>query len=553
MYRRTIGWAGLAIFCLCLALSMSAPFITRHDPTTIGDFPLHAPGSEYWFGTNELGQDILSQVLYGGKNSMLMAVAGASLTAVMGTLIGMAAGYFGKGIDQALCRFTDLLMAIPTFPLIILLSAVYSPSLFCLGLLMGAFGWGPCARIVRSQTLSLVEWNFVQGVRAMGASDTYILFRYIFPFVAPLSVVKLLLAMQGYLLMGGRIGVRGSWGALQSRVGTDASPGIRWRRLGLRLLVAALFPDSGGCDGIPVHRHDRLRPGRKNRPHARKGRSKGGGSMSLLDAANLEISFHIHKEVFRVAGRIDLTLEKGKTLVIAGESGCGKSAFAMSVAGILPPNARVGGSIRYRGMELVGLDQKKLRSLRGEQIGFIPQSSSTCLNPVLRIETQFAHVLKRSASKVRHGETIARIFDELGLERRVARMYPHQLSEGDERPGPGGAGGMPEADARHRGRAHQGAGRPCQKGSHGHVLSDSIRKQPLPDHDHPRFRCGGGPSRQARNHVCRGIRGMGTDRLPAWKYPLPPLYHRAAGKSAKQRFPSHARQMRRHTESPKRM
>ena len=152
--------------------------------------------------------------------------------------------------------------------------------------------------------------------------------------------------------------------------------------------------------------------------------------MSLLDAANLEISFHIHKEVFRVAGRIDLTLEKGETLVIAGESGCGKSAFAMSVAGILPPNARVGGSIRYRGMELVGLDQKKLRSLRGEQIGFIPQSSSTCLNPVLRIETQFAHVLKRSSSKVRHGEAIARIFDELGLERRVARMYPHQLSEG---------------------------------------------------------------------------------------------------------------------------
>ncbi len=221
MYRRTIGWAGLAIFCLCLALSLSAPFIARHDPTTIGDFPLHAPGSEYWFGTNELGQDILSQVLYGGKNSMLMAVAGASLTAVMGTLIGMAAGYFGKGIDQALCRFTDLLMAIPTFPLIILLSAVYSPSLFCLGLLMGAFGWGPCARIVRSQTLSLVEWNFVQGVRAMGASDTYILFRYIFPFVAPLSVVKLLLAMQGYLLMGVGLGF----------VGLGEASSLEWGRM----------------------------------------------------------------------------------------------------------------------------------------------------------------------------------------------------------------------------------------------------------------------------------------------------------------------------------
>ncbi|NLI82059.1 MAG: ABC transporter permease [Deltaproteobacteria bacterium] len=138
-----------------------------------------------------------------------MALVGAAVTTLIGTLIGMTAGYFQGGVDQVLCRLIDILMALPVFPIIILLAAYFSPAVHWLGMLMGVLGWGPCARIIRSQSLSLTEWSFVQGARAMGASNGYILTRYLFPFVLPLSVAKLVLAVQGYLLMGVGLGFAG--------------------------------------------------------------------------------------------------------------------------------------------------------------------------------------------------------------------------------------------------------------------------------------------------------------------------------------------------------
>jgi peptide/nickel transport system permease protein len=137
----------------------------------------------------------------------------------------MTAGYFRGKVDQFLSRLIDVLMTIPTFPLLILLSAYFSPSMSCLGIIMGGLGWCPCARIIRSQTLSIVEWNFVQGIRAMGARTPYILSSYILPFVLPLAVVKFVFGMQAYMLMGVGLGFLGlgnadslDWGQMLNRV-----------------------------------------------------------------------------------------------------------------------------------------------------------------------------------------------------------------------------------------------------------------------------------------------------------------------------------------------
>ena len=163
--------------------------------------------------------------MYGGQNSIVIGILGASISTSIGTLVGMISGYFGGKIDQVLSRLIDVMMAIPVFPLLILLSAYFSPSIYCLGILMGVLGWYPCARIIRSQILTISEWNFVQGIRAMGASSSYILIRYIFPFVVPLSVVKFVFGMQGYLLMGVGLGFLGlgdantlDWGQMLHQV-----------------------------------------------------------------------------------------------------------------------------------------------------------------------------------------------------------------------------------------------------------------------------------------------------------------------------------------------
>jgi len=209
MRREAVGHAGLGLFSILMTICFLAPCIVSYNPTCVSGTPFEGPSRTHWLGTNELGQDIWSRLLHGGRNSIAMALAGAAVTTLIGTLIGMAAGYFQGGVDQVLCRLIDILMALPVFPLIILVAVYFSPAVHWLGMLMGALGWGPCARIIRSQSLSLTEWNFVQGARAMGASSGYILARYLFPFILPLSVAKLVLAVQAYLLMGVGLGFAG--------------------------------------------------------------------------------------------------------------------------------------------------------------------------------------------------------------------------------------------------------------------------------------------------------------------------------------------------------
>jgi peptide/nickel transport system permease protein len=145
----------------------------------------------------------------GGRNSVVVGLLGAGVATLIGTVLGMVAGYFGGRTDQLLTRLIDVVIAVPVFPLLIILSAYYSLSLYAMGLVMGALGWCACARIVRAQTLSLSEWPFVHGVRAMGASHLYILGHYLLPFVLPLSVVKFIFALQGYLLLGVGLGFIG--------------------------------------------------------------------------------------------------------------------------------------------------------------------------------------------------------------------------------------------------------------------------------------------------------------------------------------------------------
>lgn len=152
--------------------------------------------------------------------------------------------------------------------------------------------------------------------------------------------------------------------------------------------------------------------------------------MTLLDVSDLEVSFRVFGRLLRVVDRIHLSICGGEKFTVVGESGCGKSVFAMSILGLLPPNAQIRGTIVYKGQNLVATDSKFMKAVRGREIGFVPQSSSTCLNPVLRIETQLTEALRQAPAGTKPSVTIKHILHNLGLEAKVSRMYPHQLSEG---------------------------------------------------------------------------------------------------------------------------
>jgi peptide/nickel transport system ATP-binding protein len=153
-------------------------------------------------------------------------------------------------------------------------------------------------------------------------------------------------------------------------------------------------------------------------------------AMSMLRISNLEIGFRLKDRSVTVVDGIELELARGQRATIIGESGCGKSLIAMALLGILPPNATVRGSIRFDNQPLNPADERTLRWFRTTKIGYVPQSSGTCLNPVFRLETQVKEVLYAGGAEVGVSSAVTQILKMVGLLPSVARMYPHQLSEG---------------------------------------------------------------------------------------------------------------------------
>jgi peptide/nickel transport system permease protein len=147
---------------------------------------LLSPRGEYWFGTDELGQDVFSRVIYGGRTSLTVAGLTGLMVATFGTLVGSVAGYYGGWVDTLLMRFTDLILSLPLLPVAIVAAAWLRDTFedkeaLSLAILLGTLLWGTLARIVRAEFLSLREKEFVEAAKAAGARDRRIIFRHILP------------------------------------------------------------------------------------------------------------------------------------------------------------------------------------------------------------------------------------------------------------------------------------------------------------------------------------------------------------------------------------
>jgi len=160
----------------------------------LDDLNLHLYGNCFGLlGTDQWGRDIFSQIVYGTRLSLIVGLLSAFLGVSIGLVVGVVSGYVGGGVDEILMRFTDMLLVLPSLPLLLVLIAVLGPSLMNLILLIGALGWMGFARVVRSQVLSLKERPFVEAAKAVGAGRFYIIFRHIVPNVISLVYVTLAL------------------------------------------------------------------------------------------------------------------------------------------------------------------------------------------------------------------------------------------------------------------------------------------------------------------------------------------------------------------------
>ena len=193
-FRDRLAVAGLVIVLALFALSILTPVIAPYDPSAIDvDNILMPPSAQHLFGTDDLGRDVFTRMLYGAGISLKVGFVAVGIATIIGVLLGSIAGYYGGVIDLIIMRFVDIMLCFPSFFLILAVIAFLEPSIFNIMAVIGLTSWMGITRLVRAEFLSLKERDFVLAVKAMGAKSPRIIFLHILPnAMAPVLVAATL-------------------------------------------------------------------------------------------------------------------------------------------------------------------------------------------------------------------------------------------------------------------------------------------------------------------------------------------------------------------------
>jgi peptide/nickel transport system permease protein len=217
------GMAGIIILLALIGMALMAPILAPYDPYDLDSLgeTMQSPTVNHWLGTDEVGRDLLSLIIYGARISLLIGFCCAFISVLIGTIVGLVSGYFGGWIDDVLMRITDLFIVIPRLPLVLITVAVLGTSLFNTILVIGILIWAGTARIIRVQTMSLKKRQFVERARSLGASHFHIVRRHIFPNVMPLVFANTVLVIATSIYLESTVSFLGlgdpthiSWGMI---------------------------------------------------------------------------------------------------------------------------------------------------------------------------------------------------------------------------------------------------------------------------------------------------------------------------------------------------
>jgi len=223
--RERIAVVGVTLLLLVLFVGLSAPFITPYEPSAMNLSEVYLPPStRHWLGTDGVGRDLLSRVMWGARTSLTVATIGMLVSTSIGIALGAISGYF-RGLDKLIMRFTDIVLSFPSFFLLIVASALLDVrDLFSIALIIGCIGWTGMARLVRAEFLSIRELYYVEAARAIGAPTSRIIVLHILPNCMAPVLVSATLGLARYILYEAAISFVGlgdptaiSWGTIMGR------------------------------------------------------------------------------------------------------------------------------------------------------------------------------------------------------------------------------------------------------------------------------------------------------------------------------------------------
>ncbi len=248
--KNRLSLVGALVVCSLVITAVLAPFIAPYEPTEIDVYNvLSPPTRDHLMGTDELGRDLLSRIIWGSRVSLKVGFVAVGIALLIGIAVGAAAGFYGGNVDAILMRFVDIMLAFPTFFLILAVIAILEPSIFTIMAVIGVTSWMDVARLVRAEFLTLKERDFVDAARAVGVRNMRLIFRHILPnalspvFVAAtFGIAGAILIESGLSFLG--LGVQPpdpSWGNILTS-GKDNIEVAWWLSLypGLAILITVL-------------------------------------------------------------------------------------------------------------------------------------------------------------------------------------------------------------------------------------------------------------------------------------------------------------------------
>ncbi|MBX6952237.1 dipeptide/oligopeptide/nickel ABC transporter permease/ATP-binding protein [Providencia rettgeri] len=443
---------GLFILTIIMLLALLAPWLPLANPdeTDLVNrlLPAFSPG--HILGTDHLGRDILSRLLWGTRVSLMVGISATLIAAILGTLIGLIAGYVGHRTDTLLMRCIDMLMAFPYILLALAIVAVLGPgllnALYAIALVNIPF----FARNIRGLTVGLRDRDFIQAARLSGKSHLQVLLTEVLPNVLPIIVVTMsttigwmILETAGLSFLG--LGTQPPNADLGSMLGQGRAqmfvaphvalvPGI------MIFLIVISFNLLG--DGVRDILDPRLKSGalHRSQPMTQTDRinipAKTEGKQAILEVKDLSVAFRQGGQLRPTVKGISFNVGAGECLGLIGESGSGKSVTALSVMGLLasPPAVITAGGIYVEHEEMLSLPLSVMQRRRGAKVSYIFQDPLTTLHPQFTVGVQLREAITAHQALSSYDAKMKAIelLDSVGIPDAAERFdaYPHELSGG---------------------------------------------------------------------------------------------------------------------------
>ncbi len=462
----------LVVLVLVAMIAVLANVIAPHNPYEIFTARM-APDSQFLFGTDDKGRDVLSRMMYGARYSLVIGLGATAFALVAGSIVGAIAAVSRKWVSEVIMRICDIIMSFPGIALAATFVLSFGASIPSLIFAIGFLYIPQLARIVRANIVSEYGQDYVRAVIVSGARAPWILMKHVVRnCLAPVMVFTIVLVADAIVfeaslsfISAGIPEPTPTWGNILADARNGVLSGRWWQALfpGLAIMITVLClnilsegitdamaaapkapvaPSDSDLNGereadrlvadptlaykAQAAELDRRLAALREVEEKRTDRFPAHTDVPpILEVKDLCIKFPRHGDV-NVVDHVSFVVRPRQTMGLVGESGCGKSITSLTIMGLLDPKAQISGQIMYNGQNLLELNQKQMNALRGREIAMIYQDALSSLNPSMLIKAQMKQLTKRGGTR-----SAEELLELVGLDpKRTLDSYPHELSGG---------------------------------------------------------------------------------------------------------------------------